>query len=432
MEAMYESSLFDPEFPEGPANPRPLPGQLDSMAPGPVLGAYLASVEPDRLTGYDRVVALRAFQRMESYFTAKRIRATASVADVLHDDDGHDVEDRRAAEAELRCALHLTRRAAESDIDLSLGLRDRLPRALDSLERGDIDLRRARVLHTSTAHLDEDVLQEVVDRVITDAPSLTTGQIRSRVDKLSMTADPDTARKRMEAAVEERRVVVEPNPSGTANLLIMDLLPHQASAAKSRLIHLARNTRRKGDRRTSGQIQADAAIDLLTRASTDRVEAPSHGGGVDIRVDLTTLAELNEHPGHLAGYGPVIADIARKVADDQQRDTWTYAVSDPGTGEVVQTGTTRRRPSVALRRAVEARYQTCVFPGCRMPSTESDIDHSTPWASGGPTSEPNLKPLCRHDHVIKTENGWRYRVTEGQVVWTSPLGHTYPTARPPP
>ncbi|MCZ6455928.1 MAG: hypothetical protein O6650_01630 [Actinobacteria bacterium] len=33
---------------------------------------------------------------------------------------------------------------------------------------------------------------------------------------------------------------------------------------------------------------------------------------VDIRVDLETLTGLTENPGELAGFGPVIADIARR------------------------------------------------------------------------------------------------------------------------
>jgi len=37
-----------------------IPPRLDEMAPGPVLGAFLSSVDIDGLSGYDRVVVLRA------------------------------------------------------------------------------------------------------------------------------------------------------------------------------------------------------------------------------------------------------------------------------------------------------------------------------------------------------------------------------------
>ncbi|HEX5722443.1 MAG TPA: hypothetical protein VFZ06_06805, partial [Acidimicrobiia bacterium] len=39
-----------------------------------------------------------------------------------------------------------------------------------------------------------------------------------------------------------------------------------------------------------------------------------HGGSVELRVDLETLAGLTEAPGELSGLGPVISDIARQVA----------------------------------------------------------------------------------------------------------------------
>jgi hypothetical protein len=45
-----------------------IPDGLDRMAPGPVLGAYLANVDVNRLCGFDRVVVLRAHQRMVSHY----------------------------------------------------------------------------------------------------------------------------------------------------------------------------------------------------------------------------------------------------------------------------------------------------------------------------------------------------------------------------
>jgi hypothetical protein len=155
---------------------------------------------------------------------------------------------------------------------------------------------------------------------------------------------------------------------------------------------------------------------------------------VDIRVDLDTLAALNEHPGELAGYGPVISDIARQVAEEQQRCEWRYAVVDTANGQAIRTGTTRRRPTTRQRRIVESRDLTCAFPGCRMPGTECDLDHRIPWSQGGPTTARHLTPLCRHDHITVRHNaGWTYRrLPNGDYLWTSKLGHTYTTSHRPP
>ena len=51
---------------------------------------------------------------------------------------------------------------------------------------------------------------------------------------------------------------------------------------------------------------------------------------VDLRVDLDTLNELNDHPGDLAGYGPVIADIARQVAEHETKAEWRHAQEAEG------------------------------------------------------------------------------------------------------
>ena len=81
---------------------------------------------------------------------------------------------------------------------------------------------------------------------------------------------------------------------------------------------------------------------------------------------------------------------------------------------------------------VRSRYPTCVFPGCRIPAIGCDLDHRKPWNQKGPTSCHNLAPLCRHHHVCKTKSRWQLkRETDGSHTWTSPLGHTYQTSRPP-
>jgi hypothetical protein len=182
------------------------------------------------------------------------------------------------------------------------------------------------------------------------------------------------------------------------------------------------------------QLRADVLLDLVTGVS--RHGKTAAGGVVDIRVDLETLTRLADVPGELAGYGPVIADIARRAAETQLDAEWRYTVTDPDTGVPVAVGTTRRRPTASQRRLIEAAYETCVFPGCRVPAADCDLDHRTPWSQGGTTTAENLAPMCRHDHiVVKHRIGWTYRrLPNGDHQWTSPLGHTYitKTERKPP
>ena len=69
---------------------------------------------------------------------------------------------------------------------------------------------------------------------------------------------------------------------------------------------------------------------------------------------------------------------------------------------------------------------TCVFPWCTRPSRQCDCDHRIPHATGGPTCECNLAPLCRHHHRLKTHAGWTYtRIEPGVYLWTEPHGQRF-------
>jgi hypothetical protein len=402
----------------------PIPGNLDDLQPGPELGGVLACVDVDEVSPYDRIVVLRVHGRQRAFHDAEYYRAMTAVRDGMGIDDPRWASE--AAAAEIQCALHLTRRATETELAFAIDLQQRLPRVWTALIDGDIDLRRARVFGHATVHLPAGVAHDVVERIIEAAKELTTGQLRARLAKWCIEADPDSARDRYQAAVKDRRIVIEATPDGTAHLHAFDLPPHRATAITRRLNHAARR-QHPNDERSMDQRRADALMDLLEGKDV------ATGGAIHLTVDVDTLAALNDHPGELNGYGPVIADIAHQVAQQQADAEWRFTVTDPETGELVVDGITRRRPTAAMRRTVEARDQTCVFPGCRMPAVDCDFDHTRRWTDGGETSEDNSAPLCRHNHIHKDHLGWSYtRLPNGTYQWTSPLGHTYTTNKKPP
>jgi hypothetical protein len=409
----------------------PIPADLDTMRPGPVLAGFLASVDVDGVSGFDRVVVLRAHQRMASHYSARVYRDMAAVVDAMSEFEDQPVMAAESGAAEIRAALHLTRRAADTELAFALDLRDRFPRLADMLEAGEVDVRRARTIERNTVHLTDEAARKVVDRLVDVAARLTTGELAARVRRLCIEADPGEADARYVWSVANRRVVTEPTESGTANLLGFDLPPNRVAALTRRINTIARSLRGGGETRTMDQLRADVYLDLL--AGSNR-QTSNGAGVVDIRVDLDTLAALTEHPGELDGYGPVISDIARQAAENQQRCEWRYTITDTQTGQAVHIGTTRRRPTMSQRRIVEARHSTCIFPGCRMPATGCDLDHRIPWSQGGPTTVEHLAPLCRHDHItIRHHAGWTYQqLPNGDYRWTSRLCHTYTTTRAPP
>ena len=290
-----------------------IPASLDEMEPGPVLAAFLAATDVARLSGYDRIAVLRAHSRMASHYQAQIYADMASVVEYMEDIEGDDpLWAAESAAAEIRVALTLTRRAADAEVGFALEMQQRLPRVFDMLTRGDIDVRRAKTMLHSTGHLSEDTARTVIGRVIEQAPGLTTGQLAARIRRLCIEADPEEAQQRYEDAVGERRIVVEANPSGTANLSGLDLAPYRVAAVSARINHLARSLNTTSEPRSIDQLRADVFLDLLMGTNHTANTTTARGGVVELRVDLTTLTELSENPGELAGYGPVIADIARR------------------------------------------------------------------------------------------------------------------------
>ncbi|MEN8239540.1 MAG: DUF222 domain-containing protein, partial [Actinomycetota bacterium] len=217
---------WETDFPRLPPESSPdanIPDALDQMAPGPVLGAYLATVDIDSLCGYDRVVVLRAHQRMVSYYQARAYEDMVAVREALEDSDRVAMYTSMAAAAEIRAALNLTRRSADIELSFALELTQRLPKLLEMLAGGLIDLRRAKAIERGTCHLSAAAARDVVDRVAESAPHMTTGQIAARVRKLCIESYPDQAKERFERAISTRRLVMEPTVDGTANLLGLEL-----------------------------------------------------------------------------------------------------------------------------------------------------------------------------------------------------------------
>ena len=415
-----------------------IPAGLDTMEPGLVLGAMLASIDIQSLSGGDRLVVLRAQQRQVSHLQARQFETMEAVVDAVADELDIDTDSAmgqadaaEAAAAEIRVALGLTRRCADRELDMALELRRRLPAVYAALQAGSIDRRRAGVIVYETTHLPIVEAQTVTSRVLGDAPQLTTGQLRARLQRLCMETDPDAAKDRYETAVTQRRVTVEATTDGTAHLYGLDLAPDRVAEIRHRIDAIARSLRTNGEARTMDQLRADVYLDLLTGTAANGSKNGSKGV-IDLRVDVETLTGMTDTPGELGGYGPVIADIARQIALNHPDAEWRFTLTD--TGQPVATGTTRRRPTATQRRAIETRDQTCVFPGCRMPAITSDLDHTTPYAKGGATTVDAMAPLCRHDHCLRHQYGWTYtRLPNGDYQWTSPLGHTtiVPAARAP-
>ena len=159
---------------------------------------------------------------------------------------------------------------------------------------------------------------------------------------------------------------------------------------------------------------------------------------------------LDDNPGELPGYGPVIADIARQTAAQMATTaTWHFQVLDHhGTtmAEGILGPTARKtiaglvdrtgyRPTAAQEAFVNARDQTCRAPGCARPAHRCDIDHTCDWICCQDGTIWNMCVLCRRHHLAKHLAGFKVRRGPHGMDWTTPRGHRYtvihPDAEPP-
>ncbi|BCB88952.1 HNH endonuclease signature motif containing protein [Phytohabitans suffuscus] len=170
---------------------------LAGVPAGPELAAALAHVDRPALNGFELVEVAKAVCRQVAHYQAELLATVAEVAYCPPGDETSPAErseyPAEYAADEVRLALTLTRRAADTLVGDAYTLVERLPAVYEVLRSGRVDLARARVLDQETAVLPESVAREMVDLILPVAGGLTTGQLRVRLRRLVIEADPSAA-----------------------------------------------------------------------------------------------------------------------------------------------------------------------------------------------------------------------------------------------
>lgn len=429
---------------------RELPDGFDELVPGPELGAVLDQLDRDSCNGAQLVRVLQARHRQVAWLTSQLLADMHALAYAWGDEpDGPPV---RRAEAdphvdeEVAFALSWTTRAAAQQTKAARALLSEQPAVFAALEAGRIDLPRATVILDEVALLGSEQAAAVVAQILPDAEFLTTGRLRYRLRRLVLTVDPESVHKRHRAALRNRHVSCVQHKDGTATITGRHLPADKAVAAMDHLTRMAAATHHAGDpgrprpaddpdRRGMGQIRADVMLDLLDGADPT-VPAAEGGAGavnpaprkgvVEVTVELATLLCLADRPGELAGFGPVVAEMARHAAEKTANvAAWRFTITDDG--RLVHEGRLRYRPSAKQVAYVRARDRRCQAPGCERPARQCDIDHIVAWDEHGPTIEDNLCTVCKRHHTAK-HNGFQLLRTDFGLVWVSPRGRSYPVS----
>ncbi|MCC9177906.1 HNH endonuclease signature motif containing protein [Arthrobacter sp. zg-Y750] len=312
---------------------------------------------------------------------------------------------------------------------------------LEALQDGSLSYGHAQVVLDQCESVPAAELPEFEAALLKAAQGQTRSQFSAKARRLREKKYPQTLEVRHLTAFEKRRVTLDREEDGMSCLSAY-LRAAEAQQIYAALSTAARGEQSDGDSRTTDQLRSDILAQLLMGGLGSA--APSQADNKDaiadedadksgvlpraeimVLINAETLFGANEDPAELHGYGPISAEAARRLARNATR--WTGLVQDPDTGEILGVGRRRKVPA-GLARWLRARDGTCRFPGCRVSTAVSEIDHTTDWVDGGPTDHGNLAHLCRRHHRFKTLGFWKASQPEpGVMEWTSPSGRIYRT-----
>lgn len=351
----------------------------------------------------------------------------------------------RSVRLELASVLRITEYAAGEMIALSTSVVQRYPAILEALSRAEVTEAHARILVDRLGTMRPEHRESLLDRGLELARELPVGSFRRRLDRLVETLGESSLSERHSRAIADRRVVLESAEDGMAWLHAYGPAV-ELYAAYDRLTRVAKVIADSDDVRTLDQVRADALCDVLIDGwSPDHGEV-ARGIRATVVVTVPALALLaggdavpaGSDPATVEGIGPVPLSVARRLCGSS--GGWTRVLTHPETGMVLSVGRDRYQPPAELARLVTWRADRCMAPGCGIPASRCQIDHSLAWKDGGTTSVWNLGPLCQGHHTVKHHGRWQIRQLEGgDIEWISPTGRRYvvhserrvPVFRPP-
>jgi hypothetical protein len=329
-------------------------------------------VSDDELAG-----VICAWDRVEAYASAGKHAAVAelirrrpdpgcSVAGPAQMPEGwHEFTGR-----ELGAILGVSAGDAEEILDLAHTLEVHLPGTKAAFRAGILSRDKAAIIAAATGLLDPAEARAAEGMVLDRAGSLTPAQLRAAIRRAVMDVNPGQARKRREHMAKRTRVERWAEDSGNAGLAGRELPPAEVLAADQRVTAWAQELRKAGMEGGMDALRARAFLDILLgtdsrpqgsgpdtgHAATPAPAGPVAGvippgfaGRVGLTIPATTLLDLADRPGELAGLGPVDPDLARDLAAAAARNprsTWCVTVTDRQ-GHAIGHGCARPAPTAS-------------------------------------------------------------------------------------
>lgn len=338
-----------------------------------------------------------------------------------------------AVAAELGAALRISRALAASRLRYARAMRERLPKTGAVFANGDIDFRTFATIVYRTDLIEDPKILARVDELVAENvgrwPSMTKSRLSAQVDKIVAREDLDGVRRRTEHQAD-REVWIGGDHDGLSRIEGCFVTP-DAHALDQCLTALAA-TVCAHDPRTRDQRRADALGALAARAERlacrcGRRDCTAAGRPAAAPVVIHVIAEQatldgrgNAPASEVNADGLITPELLAELAPSAKLVPLVhpgYTAPEPN-----------YRPSQALADFVKCRDLTCRWPGCDVPAIHCQLDHTIPYADGGPTHAANLKNYCTAHHLMKTFWGWSEKqLADGTLILTSPAGDTHVT-----
>jgi len=157
--------------------------------------------------------------------------------------------------------------------------------------------------------------------------------------------------------------------------------------------------------------QGVAFCTILEHIPTDKLPTT---GGTPIRI-MVTLSETSLRSRVAAA---TLATGERLSAGELRRLAANHGIIPAvlGTDSVpLDLGRTARLFSKAQRDALAIMDGGCTAPGCNRPPAWCEVQHTTPWATGGNTNLDNATLHCNACHHRADQEHWKYKRIQGRM-----------------